>query len=122
VLTRGIEDAPPGAPPERTAQMLRAWQSMQTELARLSTNSAQIVARNGHHNLMWDAPGLVVASVREVVEASRAHRRVNRGALDSFADEGPPAGPLFASGRSARRRRGSAPHSFSPSSWSAGAP
>lgn len=93
VLTRGIEDAPPGAPPERTAQMLRAWQSMQTELAHLSTNSAQIVARNGHHNLMWDAPGLVVASVREVVEAARTHRRVNHGVLASFANEGLPAGP-----------------------------
>jgi pimeloyl-ACP methyl ester carboxylesterase len=93
VLTRGQEDAPPGTPPERAAQMLRAWQSMQDDLARLSTNSAHVVARNGHHNLMWDAPGLVVASVREVVEAARSRRRVNQGALDSHADEAPPSGP-----------------------------
>jgi pimeloyl-ACP methyl ester carboxylesterase len=93
VLTRGKEDSPPGAPPERAAQMLGAWQAMQAELPRLSTNAAHVVARNGHHNLMWDTPTLVVASVREVVEAARARRRVNRSALDSLADEGPPAGP-----------------------------
>lgn len=106
VLSRGKEDAAPGAPPERAAQMLGAWQGMQTELARLSSNSAYVVARNGHHNLMWDTPGLVVASVREVVEAARASRRVNRSALDPLADEGAAAGqPLRSRCPSAARGR-----------------
>jgi pimeloyl-ACP methyl ester carboxylesterase len=91
VLTAGQNGAPNDLPPERAAQMASAWQAMQTDLARLSTNSAHVVARRSNHYVMVDAPRLVTASVREVVEAARSRRRVNRAALDSLADEGPPA-------------------------------
>jgi pimeloyl-ACP methyl ester carboxylesterase len=92
VLTRGKDDPPPGLSPERATEMARAWREMQVALAGLSTDATHVVAKNGHHNLMWDAPKLVVASVREVVAAARARRRVNQRALASFADEGPPGG------------------------------
>lgn len=63
VLTRGKEEAPPGVPPELIAQMLSAWQGMQAELPRLSTNAVQVVARNSRHFIQWDTPKLVVAAV-----------------------------------------------------------
>jgi pimeloyl-ACP methyl ester carboxylesterase len=91
VLTAGQDGAPKDMPPERAAQMASAWHGMQTDLARLSSNAAHVVARHSRHYVMGDAPRLVTASVREVVEAARAHRRVNRGVLDQLADEGPPA-------------------------------
>lgn len=91
VLTAGQDGAPKDMPPERAAQMASAWQGMQTDLARLSTNAAHVVARRSHHYVMQDAPRLVTAAVREVVEAARAHRRVSRATLDPLADEGPPA-------------------------------
>jgi pimeloyl-ACP methyl ester carboxylesterase len=91
VLTAGQNGAPNDLPPERAAQMASAWHGMQTDLARLSTNTAHVVARHSHHYVMVDAPRLVTASVREVVEAARSRRRVNRAALDALADEGPPA-------------------------------
>ena len=90
VLTRGKEDAPPEAPSERTALMLRTWQTMQADLTHLSTNAVQIVATKSRHFIQWDAPKLVVASVHEVVEASRTHARVTGEKLAPLANEEPP--------------------------------
>jgi hypothetical protein len=87
VLTRGKEETRPGTSPERTAQMLRLWQELQAGLPQLSTNSVQVVARNSGHSMQTDVPELVVAAVREVVDAARAHRRVDGGRLSSLAGE-----------------------------------
>lgn len=88
VLSGGKEPAPAGASPQHTAQMFRVWHEMQSNLLRLSTNAVQIVAQNSGHYIQWEAPTLVVASVREVVEASRKHARINGRALGSLAHEG----------------------------------
>jgi pimeloyl-ACP methyl ester carboxylesterase len=87
VLTRGKEDVRPGTSPEVAAQMLRAWQDMQAQLPRLSSNSAHIVAPNSSHFIQADAPKLVVAAVHEVVQAARTHARVNENALSTIAAE-----------------------------------
>ncbi len=89
VLTRGKEDAPSPGHPELSTNMLRTWQELQADLPRLSTNSVQIVATNSRHYIQWDAPNLVVAAVREVVEAARTHGHVNSGRLSPLASEGP---------------------------------
>jgi pimeloyl-ACP methyl ester carboxylesterase len=44
-----------------------AWQKMQNELARLSTRSRQVIAKNSGHYIQLDRPDLVLDAVREVV-------------------------------------------------------
>jgi len=89
VLTRGKEDGFPGITAEHAATMLRAWHDMQQELLHLSRNAVQVVAVNSHHNMQWDAPHLVAASIRETVRAVRAHGRVSTDTLAPLATEGP---------------------------------
>jgi pimeloyl-ACP methyl ester carboxylesterase len=86
VLTRGKEDAAPGTSPEQVARQLQVWHDMQSELTHLSTNAVQVVAAKSRHYIQWDAPKLVIASIRQVVEASRAHGPINGNALASLAD------------------------------------
>jgi hypothetical protein len=82
VLTRGKEDPPPpGVSPELSTKMAQVWREMQAELPRFSTNSAQIIAENSQHHVHWDASRLVVASIQKVVEAARAHGRIDAAAL-----------------------------------------
>jgi pimeloyl-ACP methyl ester carboxylesterase len=85
VLTHGKEEGPPGTSAEQAAQTLRVWQEMQAEMLKLSTNSVQVVAEKSGHYIQLAAPRLVVAAVREVVEAARARRRVSAGALEPLA-------------------------------------
>ncbi len=88
VLTRGREDPPPrAASPEEAAKLRVAWQEMQTDLAKLSTNAAHVTAPNSGHNLQWEAPRLVVGAIHQVVNAARAHGRVNAAALLPLADD-----------------------------------
>lgn len=90
VLTRGKEDARPGDSPERTAAMLRAWQEVQAELPRLSTNAVQVVAADSHHFIQWDAPKLVIAAIVEVVTSARTHAPLSASALTAIAKEHAP--------------------------------
>jgi pimeloyl-ACP methyl ester carboxylesterase len=91
VLTRGREDPPPrAASPEQAAKLRVAWQEMQTDLAKLSTNAAHVTAPNSGHNLQWEAPRLVVGAIRQVVNAARAHGRVNAAALLPLANDAVP--------------------------------
>jgi pimeloyl-ACP methyl ester carboxylesterase len=90
VLTRGKEEAPPGAPPERAGRLLHVWHEMQAELSHLSTNAVQVVVTQSGHFIQWDAPRLVTASIVEVVNASRAHRRVTEKSLTPIAGESAP--------------------------------
>jgi pimeloyl-ACP methyl ester carboxylesterase len=85
VLTRGKEDAAPGASPERNAQTLRLWQELQADLPELSTNSIHVVATNSGHFMQADVPELVVAAVWEVVDAARTHRRLDGRQLSLLA-------------------------------------
>jgi pimeloyl-ACP methyl ester carboxylesterase len=83
VLTRDVEDAPPGTPPEKVTQMRSAWQHMQADLAGLSTNSAHVVVKGAHHMIHVERPGMVAAAIREVVGAVREERSVRRGLGES---------------------------------------
>jgi pimeloyl-ACP methyl ester carboxylesterase len=47
--------------------------ALQADLARLSTNSKQIVALKSGHNIQYDDPDLVIDAIRQVVEAARHH-------------------------------------------------
>jgi pimeloyl-ACP methyl ester carboxylesterase len=48
-----------------------AWQQMQKELAQLSTQGTQVVAKNSGHYIQLDRPDLVIESIRKVVDQSR---------------------------------------------------
>jgi hypothetical protein len=47
-------------------------------------------AENSRHFIQLDAPKLVVAAVRETVDAARNHRQVNATAVSTEAKQGPP--------------------------------
>lgn len=87
VLTNGKGGAVPGASPEQTAKLAIAWHDLQVDLTHLSTNSAQVIAENCGHFIQLQAPKLVTASVRQVVDAVRTHGRVDREALAPLASE-----------------------------------
>jgi|SRR5688572_252060 pimeloyl-ACP methyl ester carboxylesterase len=91
VLTRGKDGPPPpGVSAELSAQMARVWLEMQSELPRLSSNSAHFIAGKSGHYIHKDAPRLVVAAVKEVVTAARTHARVDKSTISPLAREGSP--------------------------------
>ena len=88
VLTHGKEDPQPWASsPEQATKIRVVWQEMQTDLAKLSTNAVHITAPNSGHNMHWEAPRLVVGAIHQVVNAARAHGRVNTAALLPLAND-----------------------------------
>jgi pimeloyl-ACP methyl ester carboxylesterase len=91
VLSHGHQDGPP--PPAGFAER---WEEGQKTLPLLSTNSARLVAEKSGHFIQDDQPQLVIASVRQVVEAARSHGRVDAGALSPLAQQAPPAPDLDA--------------------------
>lgn len=52
--------------------------AQQEELATLSTNSKHIIDKNSGHNIHLEDPALVIASIREVFEAARYHRKLKK--------------------------------------------
>jgi pimeloyl-ACP methyl ester carboxylesterase len=91
VLTHGKEPPRPDWLSEDTyGHCVQLQRDLQANLARLSSNSAQVVAENSGHFIQEDAPGLVVAAVREAVEAVRQRGRVSASKLIPLAREGRP--------------------------------
>ncbi len=78
VLSRGDPDWPLGLAPELTARLEQTWQTMQQQLASLSSNSLHIVAADAGHLLQYDRPDVVVAAVQQVVEAARSGRPLRK--------------------------------------------
>jgi hypothetical protein len=70
VLSHGIPfGAPfPGWP---TEEMEEALATLQDELAALTPNAIHVIAEESGHNIHQDQPELVIAAVRQVVEAVR---------------------------------------------------
>ena len=93
VLTRGREPSPPppGVSPETEAAVAVVHRETQPELLRLSSNSVQVVAAHSGHYLQLEVPELVVAAVREAVEAARDRRRVDGTGLSAIAGATRPA-------------------------------
>ncbi|MDI1428805.1 alpha/beta fold hydrolase [Polyangium sorediatum] len=89
VLTHGREDPPPPqvSSAEQTMKIRVAWQEMQTDLAKLSTNAVHVTAPKSGHNMQWEAPRLVVGAIHQVVIAARGHGRVNSAALLPLAND-----------------------------------
>jgi hypothetical protein len=58
----------------------------------MSTNSVHVVADHAAHFIQIDAPHLVIASVKEVLDAIRTHGRVDAKPLQPFLHDGPTGG------------------------------
>ena len=69
VLTRGTKPEP--GDPERFVEAVRAWNEMQSELLRHSTNARQVIAERSGHVIHKDQPELVVDAIRQVFDATR---------------------------------------------------
>jgi pimeloyl-ACP methyl ester carboxylesterase len=87
---KGREDfLPPNVKPEEVAALETKFLAGDEHIAHLSTNSAHAIADRSGHYIQVDAPHLVVASVKQVVEAVRTRGRVDAKALEAFLHDGP---------------------------------
>jgi cytochrome P450 len=86
---RGNEPNPPLFEPEQEAAQRQKVIAGHEMVAHLSTNSAHAIADHSGHFIQVDARRLVVASVKQVVDAARTHGRVDAKALEPFLHEGP---------------------------------
>jgi pimeloyl-ACP methyl ester carboxylesterase len=75
VLTAGAQQPlPPGAPPEATAELPRfgtVWGRAHDALAALSSAGVNRTVPGATHNIQVQKPEVVIAAIREVVEATR---------------------------------------------------
>jgi len=71
VITQGVPQWPPDFPAEVAARLLQARREMHRSLVQLSSESTHVVADKSGHVIPYDQPDLVVAAIRQVVEAVR---------------------------------------------------
>ena len=71
VLSSDPDRPEPDLPEDLVEPTNKAWRQMQEELARLSTRSTHVTAKNSGHYIQLDRPDLVVEGVRRVVEQAR---------------------------------------------------
>ncbi len=74
VLSRGtsIRCDCPALPSDLAAKLDAAWLDVQRDLAHLSTNGVHQIATKSGHNIPGDEPGLVVETIRRIVNTVRA--------------------------------------------------
>ena len=71
VIRHGIPDLFANMPAEQARQSEQTWQELQADLAKLSSNSQMLVAEKRGHGIQIDQPGLVVDTIRQMVETIR---------------------------------------------------
>ena len=71
VLSRGLPYPLSGMSEIENQQYEQAWQVMQSELAALSSNSKQVIARQSGHYIQLQQPQLVVDAIHEIVQATQ---------------------------------------------------
>ncbi|MET0594841.1 MAG: alpha/beta fold hydrolase [Polyangiaceae bacterium] len=87
---QGKEDfLPPDVKPDEVAAFAGKFLAGDEQVAHLSTNSLHAIADRSGHFIQIDAPHLVVASVKQVVNAARTRGRIDAKALEPFVHEGP---------------------------------
>jgi len=67
VLSAGIYYPTPSLSDTENQQFQSEWQTLQTELVALSSDSKQVIAEQSGHTIQFDQPDLVVDAVREMV-------------------------------------------------------
>jgi pimeloyl-ACP methyl ester carboxylesterase len=71
VLSEDPDKPQPDLPEDLIKPASDAWQQMQDELARLSTRSTHVMAKNSGHFIQFDRPDVVIEAVRKVVDQAR---------------------------------------------------
>lgn len=71
VVRHGIPDLFASMPVEQAKQSEQVWQELQTDLAKLSSNSQMFVAEKSGHGIQIDQPSIVVDTIRQMVETVR---------------------------------------------------
>lgn len=69
VLSAGIYYPIPSLSDTENQQFQAEWQTLQTELVALSSDSKQVIAEQSGHAVQFDQPDLVIDAVREMVDA-----------------------------------------------------
>jgi pimeloyl-ACP methyl ester carboxylesterase len=72
VIRHGIPEMFARMPADQAEQAEIVWQEMQTDLAKLSSNSQLIVAEKSGHNIPRDQPDLVVDVIRQMIDTIRS--------------------------------------------------
>lgn len=72
----GYKPIPGHISPEQVKQLEEERIAHNQDLARLSKNSAHVIARNSTHDIHLDRPELVIDAIRRVFDAARRHKRV----------------------------------------------
>jgi pimeloyl-ACP methyl ester carboxylesterase len=78
-------EPPPGVTAEAWQQLADEKRQQRVDQARLSRNSKLIIATRSGHEIHQDDPPLVIAAIREVVEAARQHRPLRQAADEENA-------------------------------------
>lgn len=63
-------------PAGTNAKLRQIWQGLQSELAELSTNSAQIIATHAGHDIPAEEPELILEAIRKLVSEARSQGEV----------------------------------------------
>lgn len=71
VLSEDPDKPQPDLPEDLVKPASDAWQQMQKELARLSTRSTHVIAKNSGHFIQFDRPDIVIEAVRKIVNQAR---------------------------------------------------
>jgi hypothetical protein len=67
-IDQGAVPVSPKITPQVVQQYEKTWQTMQAELAALSSKGRRIVVADSGHNIQIERPDIVIAAVQEVVE------------------------------------------------------
>jgi pimeloyl-ACP methyl ester carboxylesterase len=73
VVSAGQYEFPTDTPAQARSQVRHVLQALQADLVHVSEQGKQVIAAQSYHDVQRDQPELVVAAVREVVEAARRH-------------------------------------------------
>ena len=67
VISAGIYYPNPALSDTENRQFQAGWQTLQSELAALSSDSKQVIAEQSGHTIQFDQPDLVIDAIREMV-------------------------------------------------------
>lgn len=71
VLSHGVPDTISSLNRAEQSQFEQEWTKMQLELAGLSSNSKQVIAKKSGHYIQLDEPDLVIESILQLVQADQ---------------------------------------------------
>jgi pimeloyl-ACP methyl ester carboxylesterase len=77
VISRSNDDTPlaegwPPLPAETEGKLRQVWQDLQSDLVEISSNSTQVIAATGGHDLPGENPDLIIGAILKLVETARS--------------------------------------------------